>query len=74
MVFIIDITDQKMEQSQHLSSSASESKRSKNEHRIVIGYYNLRGKAQVCRLLCEYLGVDYKDKLFTLAEWQRFQA
>jgi glutathione S-transferase len=23
-------------------------------------------------LLCEYLGVDYKDKLFTLAEWQRF--
>lgn len=38
----------------------------------MIGYYNLRGKAQVCRLICEYLGVDYKDRLFTLAEWQRF--
>jgi glutathione S-transferase len=49
---IIDITDQKMEQSQLVSSSASESRGSKAEQRIVIGYYNLRGKAQVCRLLC----------------------
>ncbi len=28
---------------------------------IIIGYYNLRGKAQVPRLLCEYLQIDYKD-------------
>jgi glutathione S-transferase len=61
-----------MEQSLQLSSSASENRRSKHENRIVVGYYNLRGKAQVCRLLCEYLGVEYQDKLFSLAEWQRF--
>jgi hypothetical protein len=28
---------------------------------IIIGYYKLRGKAQVPRLLCEYLKIDYKD-------------
>lgn len=28
---------------------------------ITIGYYKLRGKAQVPRLLCEYLKIDYKD-------------
>ncbi len=28
---------------------------------IVIGYYKLRGKAQVPRLLCEYLKIEYKD-------------
>lgn len=28
---------------------------------ITIGYYKLRGKAQVPRLLCEYLQIDYKD-------------
>lgn len=33
---------------------------------VTIGYYSIRGKAQVCRLLCEYLGVDYEDRLFTL--------
>ncbi len=33
---------------------------------ITIGYYPIRGKAQVCRLLCEYLGVSYTDKLFSL--------
>lgn len=40
--------------------------------RIVIGYYNLRGKAQVPRLLLEYLKVDYEDKLFSLVEWQKY--
>ncbi len=28
---------------------------------ITIGYYKLRGKAQVPRLLCEYLKVEYID-------------
>jgi len=41
---------------------------------IIIGYYNLRGKAQVPRLLLEYLGVDYEDRIFTLTEWQKFSA
>jgi glutathione S-transferase len=39
---------------------------------IVVGYYNLRGKAQVPRLLLEYLKVDYEDKIFTLPEWQKY--
>lgn len=40
---------------------------------IVIGYYNLRGKAQVPRLLCEYLHVDYRDELMSLTEWDRYK-
>lgn len=44
-----------------------------NEPAITIGYYKLRGKAQVPRLLCEYLQIEYKDELFTLAEWDRFK-
>lgn len=40
---------------------------------MVIGYYPLRGKAQVCRLLCEYLGVPYEDKLFSLQEWDAYK-
>lgn len=32
-----------------------------------IGYYPIRGKAQVSRLLCEYLGVNYADKLFSIS-------
>lgn len=51
------------EQQESTSSSAQ----------ITIGYYNLRGKAQVCRLLAEYFGVSYVDRLFTLAEWDRFK-
>lgn len=46
-----------------------DSEKSSNEVPIIIGYYNLRGKAQASRLICEYLGVNYKDKLFTLTEW-----
>ena len=40
---------------------------------ITIGYYPIRGKAQVPRLLCEYLGVPYEDQLFSLAEWDKFK-
>ena len=40
---------------------------------LVIGYYPLRGKAQVCRLLCEYLGVPYEDKLYSLQEWDAYK-
>lgn len=31
---------------------------------IVIGYFRLRGRAQVPRLLLEYLSLNYKDQIF----------
>lgn len=40
---------------------------------ITIGYYPLRGKVQVCRLICEYLGVAYNDKHFSLQEWDIYK-
>lgn len=40
---------------------------------LTIGYYPLRGKAQVCRLLCEYLGISYEDKQFSLHEWDTYK-
>lgn len=36
----------------------------KEKPEITIGYYPIRGKAQVPRLLCEYLKVPYEDQLF----------
>lgn len=38
---------------------------------ISIAYFPIRGKAQVARLLCEYLAVDYEDKLFSIADWDK---
>ena len=32
---------------------------------MVIGYFGVRAKAQVCRLLCEYLELPYRDQYFT---------
>ena len=40
---------------------------------LTIGYYPIRGKAQVPRLLCEYLAVPYEDKIFGLAQWDKFK-
>jgi hypothetical protein len=40
---------------------------------LVIGYYPFRAKAQICRLLCEYLEVPYTNKFFTPDEWNRFR-
>jgi hypothetical protein len=31
---------------------------------IVIGYFRLRGRAQVPRLILEYLSLNYKDHIF----------
>lgn len=59
-------TDRKMEKSDECESASNN-----GAARVVIGYYNLRGKAQVCRLLLEYLGVEYEDRLYSLAEWQK---
>ena len=36
---------------------------------IIIGYYPIRGKAQIIRLLCEYLHINYKDLLLSPDEW-----
>lgn len=38
---------------------------------VTIGYYPIRGKAQVPRLICEYLRIPYEDKLYGLTEWEK---
>lgn len=40
---------------------------------IKLGYYGIRGKAQVCRLLCEYMHLPYIDILFTPQTWDEFK-
>lgn len=40
---------------------------------LVIGYYPFRAKAQICRLLCEYLHVPYLNKFFTPDQWSKFK-
>lgn len=40
---------------------------------IIIGYYPFRAKAQIARLLCEYLHLSYRDSFFTPDEWNKFR-
>ena len=40
---------------------------------LIMGYYPIRGKAQVPRLICEFLGVNYRDELYELEEWDKFK-
>jgi hypothetical protein len=40
---------------------------------IVIGYFGIRAKAQVCRLLCEHLQLPYRDRFFTPEEWESYE-
>jgi hypothetical protein len=40
---------------------------------ILIGYYPFRAKAQLPRLLCEYLHVKYVDVFLSPDEWSRFK-
>lgn len=40
---------------------------------FTIGYFGIRAKAQVCRLLCEYLALPYHDHFFTPDEWEHYQ-
>lgn len=40
---------------------------------MVLGYYPIRGKAQVPRLICEFLGISYRDELYELQEWDKFK-
>lgn len=40
----------------------------------MIGYFRLRGRAQVPRLLLEYLGVSYRDHIFdTVKDWRNYK-
>lgn len=40
---------------------------------IIIGYYPFRAKAQVDRLLCEFLHLNYRDRFFNPDQWNRFK-
>ena len=40
---------------------------------IIIGYYPFRAKAQVLRLVCEYLHLPYYDRFFNPDDWVRFK-
>jgi hypothetical protein len=44
-----------------------------SEPHLIIGYYPFRGKAQIFRLLCEYLHLPYRDRFFTPDEWTKFR-
>ena len=44
------------------------------QSRVILGYYAFRGKIQVTRLLCEYLGIQYTDVLFTPKTWEEFKS
>lgn len=44
-----------------------------NTEPMVMGYYPLRAKCQVSRLLCEYLHLPYRDRFFTPDEWSLFK-
>lgn len=53
--------------------SSVKPKEGTKQNRILLGYYAFRGKIQVCRLLCEYLGVPYTDVLYTPNTWANFK-
>lgn len=40
---------------------------------MYLGYYPIRGKCQVCRLLCEFMGMEYQNIFFTPDCWIKFQ-
>lgn len=40
---------------------------------IILGYYPVRAKAQLCRLLCEYLHVDYIDIHLSPSDWDELK-
>jgi hypothetical protein len=44
-----------------------------NPTTLVIGYYPFRGKAQIQRLLCEYLHIPYQDYFLDPDQWIRFK-
>ncbi len=41
---------------------------------LLIGYYPFRAKAQVLRLVCEYLHLPYRDWFFDPDQWSKFKS
>lgn len=46
---------------------------SHNKRPLVIGYYPIRAKGQILRLLCEYLHLEYKDLFLDPDEWDKYK-
>ena len=46
----------------------------KADSKMILGYYPIRAKGQIPRLLCEYLELPYKDLLFTPPTWDNFRS
>jgi len=44
-----------------------------NNQPLTIAYYPFRAKAQVSRLLCEFLHLPYRDRFFNPDEWAKFK-
>jgi glutathione S-transferase len=40
---------------------------------VTLAYYPFRAKGQVCRLLCEYLRLPYRDRFFDPDQWAKFR-
>lgn len=40
---------------------------------MIIGYYPFRAKAQIPRLLCEYLHINYKDLFLNPDDWELYK-
>jgi hypothetical protein len=40
---------------------------------MIIGYYPFRAKAQIPRLLCEYLHIKYKDLFLNPDDWELYK-
>jgi hypothetical protein len=40
---------------------------------LIIGCYPFRAKAQLARLVCEYLHINYIDLFFTPDEWSKYK-
>jgi len=41
--------------------------------KIVFGSFPFRGIMHPVRLLCEYIGVEYENKLFNPVEWDQYK-
>lgn len=44
-----------------------------NSEPITLAYYPFRAKGQVCRLLCEYLRLPYRERFFDPDQWAKFK-
>lgn len=45
----------------------------KENNKIVIGSYPYRGNTNICRLICEYVGITYTNQLFNPCSWKIYK-